>query len=32
MLDGFRASAAHPLPAPPLAQDEVAEAMRANGR
>lgn len=28
MLDGFRASAAHPLPSPPLNQDEVAEAMR----
>jgi AcrR family transcriptional regulator len=32
MLDGFRASAAHPLSRPPLGQDEVAEAMRALGR
>jgi AcrR family transcriptional regulator len=31
MLDGFRASAAHPLPSPPLEQDEVAKAMRAHG-
>lgn len=31
MLDGFRASAAHPLPRPPLNQDEVAEAMRMLG-
>ena len=31
MLDGFRASAAHPLPVPPLHQDEVAEAMRTLG-
>jgi AcrR family transcriptional regulator len=28
MLDGFRAQAAHPLPAPALAPDEVARAMR----
>jgi AcrR family transcriptional regulator len=32
MLDGFRASAAHPLPRPPLNQDEVAKAMRAHDR
>jgi AcrR family transcriptional regulator len=31
MLDGFRASAAHPLPGPPLEQDVVAKAMRAHG-
>jgi len=31
LLDGLRASAAHPLPGPPLSQDEVAEAMRTNG-
>jgi hypothetical protein len=30
-LDGFRASAAHPLPRPPLNQDEVAAAMRTLG-
>lgn len=28
MLDGFRAAAAHPLPAPPLEPGEVARAMR----
>jgi len=32
MLDGFRASAAHPLPSPPLEQNEVAKAMRAHDR
>ena len=31
MLDGFRASAAHPLPRPPLEPDEVGKAMRAYG-
>jgi AcrR family transcriptional regulator len=31
MLDGFRASAAHPLPSRALEQDEVAKAMRAYG-
>lgn len=31
MLDGFRASAAHPLPGPPLRPDEVAQAMRRLG-
>ncbi|HEX6351849.1 TetR/AcrR family transcriptional regulator [Actinophytocola sp.] len=31
ILDGFRVSAAHPLPAPPLGPDEVAKAMRMNG-
>ena len=31
MLDGFRASAAHPLPRPPLDQNEVAVAMRTLG-
>ena len=31
LLDGLRASAAHPLPAPPLSQDEVAQAMRTHG-
>jgi len=31
LLDGFRASAAHPLPGPPLSEDEVADAMRTHG-
>jgi AcrR family transcriptional regulator len=31
LLDGLRASAAHPLPGPPLSQDEVADAMRTHG-
>jgi hypothetical protein len=31
MLDGFRASAAHPLPRPPLNEGEVAESMRTPG-
>lgn len=31
LLDGFRASAAHPLPGPPLSQGEVAAAMRTHG-
>lgn len=31
LLDGLRASAAHPLPSPPLSQDEVAKAMRMYG-
>jgi hypothetical protein len=31
LLDGLRADAAHPLPSPPLSQDEVAEAMRTHG-
>jgi len=31
MLDGFRASAAHPLPSPPLEPDEVGKAMRTYG-
>jgi AcrR family transcriptional regulator len=31
LLDGLRAAAAHPLPGPPLSQDEVADAMRTHG-
>lgn len=31
LLDGFRAPAAHPLPSPPLSQDEVSAAMRTHG-
>jgi len=31
LLDGLRAAAAHPLPSPPLNQDQVAEAMRMYG-
>jgi AcrR family transcriptional regulator len=31
LLDGLRAPAAHPLPSPPLSQDEVTAAMRTHG-
>jgi AcrR family transcriptional regulator len=31
LLDGLRAAAAHPLPGPPLSQDQVADAMRTHG-
>jgi AcrR family transcriptional regulator len=31
LLDGLRAPAAHPLPTPPLSQEEVAAAMRTHG-